>query len=266
MTSPIKDKAGKTYWERKWKDAMLLRSISPNLPDANHYLDRHFHDFFCGVLSDKETRNKKLLEIGCARSVWLAYFAKEFGFRVYGIDYSEVGCQQAIRFLANEGVEGQIVCADFFSPPESMIGQFDVVISFGVLEHFENTDGCISAFSKYLKQKGIMITNIPNLLGLIGLIQNMINRAVLDIHVPLTPEDVVEAHQKNGLETLSCNYFLSANFGVLNFDNLRDSFIYPWILQSFCWMNRAIWFVEKSIRINPNRWSSPYINCVAIKT
>jgi cyclopropane fatty-acyl-phospholipid synthase-like methyltransferase len=186
-----------------------------------------------------KTQNTKLLEIGCARSAWLPYFAKEFGFKVYGVDYSELGCEQALQILSNEGMEGEIVCSDFFSPPESMIGQFDVVVSFGVLEHFQDAQGCILAFSKYLKRNGIMITNIPTLL---------------------------EAHQKSGLELVSCNYFLSANFGVVNFENQRGNVIYEWILQSFCWLNRVIWFFENLIPVNPSRWCSPYINCVAMKS
>ncbi len=261
----VKDKAGKSYWDCTWEHAYLPETINPFRPGPNHYIDRKFHDFFERIFADKETKNSKLLEIGCARSVWLPYFAKEFGFRVYGIDYSETGCQQAMQLLSNQGIKGEIVCADFFSPPESMIGKFEVVISFGVLEHFQDTQNCITAFSKYLKPEGVMITNIPNLTGLIGLIQKVINRNVFDIHVPLSPERILEAHQKNGLEVISCNYFLSANFGVLNFENLKGSALYTWILQLFCWLNRAIWFTEKLIPIKPNRWSSPYINCVAIK-
>lgn len=142
------------------------------------------------MFTGKETENNKLLKIGCARSVWLPYFTKEFGFKVYGIDYSETGCQQALQLLANEGVEGNIVRADFFSPPEPMMGEFDVVISIGVLEHFEDIEDSILAFSNYLKYKGIMITNIHNLFGLIRLIQKVINRNVFDIHVPLTPENI----------------------------------------------------------------------------
>lgn len=259
------DKAGKSYWDFTWEHAYLPETLNPFRPGPNHYIDRKFHGFFERVFADKETKNSKLLEIGCARSKWLPYFAKEFGFKVYGIDYSEIGGKQAVQVLSNEGVEGQIICADFFSPSEWMIGEFDVVISFGVLEHFEDTEGCILAFSKFLKQEGIMITNIPNLMGLLGLIQKLMNRNVFNLHVPLSLAEILEAHQKNMLEPVSCDYFLSVNFGVVNFENLKDGFAYKWILQSFCWLNRAIWFIERLMPIKPNRWSSPYINCVAIK-
>jgi 2-polyprenyl-3-methyl-5-hydroxy-6-metoxy-1,4-benzoquinol methylase len=259
------DRAGKSYWDRRWGNTFSPEIINPYRSGPDNYLDRNFHNFFRGVFSDWETENKKLLEIGCARSTWLAYFAKEFKFKVYGIDYSEIGCKQATQILSNEGVKGDIVCADFFSPPESMIEEFDVVISFGVLEHFEDTQSCLLAFSQFLRREGIMITNIPNLIGLLGLIQKLINRNILEIHVPLSPKDILKVHQKNNLLPVSCDYFLVANFGVLNFENLAGSFIYAWILQSFCWLNRIIWFIEKLIPVKPNRWSSPYINCVAIK-
>jgi hypothetical protein len=42
-----------------------------------------------------------------------------------------------MQILSKEGVRGEIVCADFFSPPGSMLEVFDVVISFGVLEQNE---------------------------------------------------------------------------------------------------------------------------------
>lgn len=259
------DKAGKSYWDSKWQSTFLTAAINPYRVGSNHYLDRKFHDFFRGVFSDWETRDKKLLEIGCARSVWLPYFAKEFGFKVCGIDYSEIGCQQAMQILSKEGVGGEIVCADFFSPPESMIEEFDVVISFGVLEHFEDTEGCILAFSKFLKQDGMIVTNIPNFMGLLGLIQKLVNPNVFNIHVRLSPENILEAHRRTRLEPVLCDYFLFANFSVLNFDNLRGNFLYAWILQLCSWLNSAIWSIDSLIPFKANRWSSPYINCVGIK-
>ncbi|NWG02548.1 MAG: class I SAM-dependent methyltransferase [Syntrophaceae bacterium] len=259
------DKAGKTYWDERWENPFLPEAINPYRKGPNHYLDRKFHAFFCTVFSRWETKNRRLLEIGCARSAWLPYFAKEFGFKVYGIDYSEAGCQQAMQVLSNEGAKGKIVCADFFSPPEWMIGKFDVVISFGVLEHFQDTQNCISAFSAYLKPKGIMITNIPNFTGLLGSIQKLMNRNVFNMHAPLSLGEIAEAHRKNMLELIFCDYFLAVNFGVVNFENMKDGIAYKWILQSFCWLNRIIWFIEELIPIKPNRWFSPYINCVGIK-
>lgn len=118
---------------------MLPPAMNPRAQDLNNYVNRRFHESFCRMFVSLETRGKKLLEVGCARSVWLPYFAKEFGFRVSGIDYSEIGCQQAIEVLHREGVQGEVVCTDLWALPPSLVGQFDVLISCGVVEHFQDT-------------------------------------------------------------------------------------------------------------------------------
>ncbi len=212
------------------------------------------------------TQGEKILEIGCARSIWLPYFAKEFGFEVYGIDYSKVGCQQAKQILENEGVNGEIVCADFFSPPESMLKAFDVVVSFGVLEHFNDSAACMAAFSTFLKPGGLLITNIPNLCGLNGLIQKMINRPVFDIHTPLDKQTLVDIHQMNGLRIISCNYFLFMNLGVLNFENWNGGLLYRAAVRLRSLVNIVAWSLERAVPLlKSNRCSSPYINCASTK-
>jgi SAM-dependent methyltransferase len=143
---------------------------------------------------------------------------------------------------------------------------FDVVVSFGLLEHFKDTTACMAAFSEFLKPGGLLITNIPNLCGLNGLIQKMINRSIFDIHVPLDKKSLERVHQINGLRIISCDYFLFSNFGVLNLENLRKSRLFEWVIYTRSWFNIAIWTLERVIPfLKPNRWSSPYINCVATK-
>ena len=260
------DKAGKQYWDKAWGTYDIPKEVNPRHRGLPNYINRRFYEYFCQIFSNMKTEGKNFLEIGCARSLWLPYIANEFGFKVYGIDYSEIGCQQAIQLLSNEGVAGDVVCADFFSPPESMVGVFDVAISFGVVEHFQNTAECISAFSKFLKPGGLLITNIPNMVGLNGLIQKILNRYIFDIHVPLNINTLAHAHQINGLRMISCNYFLFVNLGVLNIENLQGSMFYTGIARLRSLINKAVWIWERAIPVlKPNRWSSPYINCVAIK-
>jgi len=50
-----------------------------------------FHECFYKAFSYVDISDQKLLEIGGGGSAWLPYFAKEFGFEAYGIDYSELG-------------------------------------------------------------------------------------------------------------------------------------------------------------------------------
>jgi 2-polyprenyl-3-methyl-5-hydroxy-6-metoxy-1,4-benzoquinol methylase len=259
------DKAGKEYWDNTWKGNAIPKGVNPRHGGLPNYINRRFHEYFCQIFSNMNTQGKTVLEIGCARSVWLPYFSKEFGFNVTGIDYSEVGCQQAMQILSKEEVKGEIVCGDFFSPPGSMLRAFDVVVSFGVLEHFKDTTVCVAALSKFLKPGGLLITNIPNLLGLNGLIQKVVNKTIFNIHVSIDIHTLRQAHEINGLRITMCNYFLFVNLGVVNIENLRNTLFYK-VARLRSWVNEAVWIIERVVpALKPNRWSSPYINCVAVK-
>lgn len=212
----------------------------------------------------------RLLEIGCAKSAWLPYFAKEFGFSVCGLDYSPIGCQMAKEVLQANGVEAEVVCADFFSPPENLLGAFDVVISFGVVEHFDDTASCLRAVSSFLKPGGMLITNVPNMVGWIGSIQKLINRPVYEIHQLIDPARLREAHELAGLEVLECDYFIYTSFGVNNLTGISTNTV-AGFLKKICLgvLSRAsmlMWSIEEKVgAFPPRKFASPYINCIAHK-
>jgi SAM-dependent methyltransferase len=261
------NKTGESYWNRLWERVPLPQSIEPRDAGIRNYPIRKFHDLFCRSFSGMTTDGRRLLEVGCAQSAWLPYFKKHFGFYIEGIDYSEIGCEQAKQLLAREGVKGEIVCGDFFVPPDFMIESFDVVISFGVVEHFPETALCIKALSRFLKSGGLLITTIPNMLGLNGFLQKILNRPVFDIHVPLSSNGLAHAHHMAGLSLKSCGYFLFAHFGVLNIDNLKNYLLYPMLPRFRTLLNVTLWSFERAVPVlKPNGWSSPYITCLAVKT
>jgi SAM-dependent methyltransferase len=206
------------------------------------------------------------LEIGAARSTWLPYFNREFGFQVAGIDYSEVGCTQARAILDRAGVDGTIVCADFFSPPAELLGAFDVVVSFGVAEHFRDTPAALARFAGFLKPGGLMITSVPNLTGLVGWIQKRVGRKIYDIHVPLDRDDLSLAHQRAGLNVRACGYFMSANFSVLNFADWPRGLAYTLAVKLESALTMLVWALElRGLKIRPNKLTSPYVVCLATK-
>lgn len=260
------DKAGKDYWDNSWTAKKIPSSAKPDKKGLENYITKVFHRYFIKSLEGIETKDKRLLEIGCARSIWLPYFSKEFGFKIEGIDYSENGCEQSREILVNEGVEGNITCSDFFNPPKDMLGKYDVVVSFGVAEHFEDTAKCIKAFSEFLKPGGIIITEIPNLAGLMGTIQKKVGPLIYNIHVPLDRFDLVNAHKINSLEILNSDYLMFLNLGILIIDKWKEKYYYKFLLRLISWISKLFLILEKTIPIfKPNRYSSPYIICSAKK-
>lgn len=260
------DRAGKQYWDALWETAHSGSRVEPAARDLNHYIDRKFHEFFCDTFRSIDTRGKSLLEIGCGNSSWLPYFAREFGFCIWGLDYSEQGCEQERLKLAAEGVVGEVVCADFFNPPALLLGAFDVVVSFGVVEHFDDTSACLAAFAKCLKPGGMLITNIPNMSGLIGKLQKLINRPVYDIHVPLDVYALSAAHPPS-CDVIACRYFLFANWSVVNLADVGGRLVQEVFRRGQSWFSKGCWILERWVPImRPNRLTSPYIHCVARKS
>jgi len=259
------DRAGAEFWEDWWKRTPLPSALDPHRPGVKNYVVRRFHHTFERLFEGCDTPSMELAEVGCAQSVYLPYFAKQFGFKVCGIDRSKMGCDRARTILEREGVKGEVHCADFFSVPTQLIGRFDVVTSFGVVEHFQQTAEALRAMARLLKPGGRMFTNIPNLTGVLGY-QRLLDRVIYDAHVLLTRESLASAHREAGLEVESCDYFLPICLEVFNVETWPKHFLYWFTVRSFTAISRAVWFVDDHVvRIRQSRWTSPFINCVGRK-
>jgi len=266
------DKAGITHWDGLWSENPLPFAWAPDRPGVKQYVPRRFDEYFTRLFIPlRPTAGKTLLEIGCASSASLPYFARQFGFAVTGIDYSEIGCRRARAVLERERVRGPVLCADLFNPPDSLLGKFDVVVSFGVVEHFQDTAGCIASLAKFLKPGGVLFTNIPNMTGAVGSLEKLLNRPLYDMHVPLDREALAEAHRAAGLTIVSCDYFLSTNFGVCGLTGL-DRYTMSWwakkiMLALFARLSVAVWSIEALTgNWGSGKRMSPYINCAAYRT
>ena len=143
------------FWERTWKESSLegYYKIEKYLV-INKKLDKLFKKFL-------DKGEKKILEIGCAKGKQLIYFAREFGYDIYGVDYSLKGVELAEQNLNLAGVNGIILCEDIFrtSLKEE---SFDIVYSMGLIEHFENPEEIIDIHIKLLKKGGTFIISMPN--------------------------------------------------------------------------------------------------------
>lgn len=257
------DKAGKDYWDGNWIDLPPPKLIDINDTSLRNYVNLKLHGVFSDLLKGERGKGKKLLEVGCARSVWLPHFARQFGLEVAGIDYSETGCNQEKALLDIADVKADVICADMFDPPVAMKGTFDFVVSFGVAEHFEDAEHCVAAMAKFLRPGGVIVTVVPNMLGTVGLMQRYLNEEVFATHVPHTPETLEKAHRAAGFHVISSSYFLSTNYYVVNIGrmaNWRKKLLYRIAGR----MSMLVWLVERWFgEAVCSRIFSPYILCTA---
>lgn len=206
------DLAGREYWDRRWA-ATGGEAAGDSFRSV---LDRKLEGYLGKTFGAPADTARTVLEVGCANSRWLPFFASELGYNVVGLDYSEVGCAQARALLTRAGVAGTVIHGDLFSPPSALQDAHDLVTSCGVVEHFEDTTEAVGAIGAFVRPGGRMLTLVPNLTGLIGSIQQRVNRPVYDLHVRLGPAQLATAHREAGFRVVDARFLLSTNFGVCN--------------------------------------------------
>jgi SAM-dependent methyltransferase len=208
-----------------------------------------------------------LIEIGCGRSQLLPYFAKRFGLRVSGLDYSAVGCEKARRILERDGVDGEILCADLWEQRKVPTSRYDVVFSFGLVEHFEDTAGIIDALAQFARPGGAVLTLIPNMRGAVGAVQRMLSRDIYDIHVPLSAAALARAHADAGLDLRASGYLLPAHFGVCNPGNrgAPATFRQLGYRGAIAFSTILLWIHERCVRLPASELMSPYAFVLATK-
>jgi SAM-dependent methyltransferase len=171
--------------------------------NAARYLDYRIAALFRTHLRRREAL---VLEAGAGASVWLTFFAQEFGYRVVGLDYSRIGCEMAWRNLEPVRERALVLEGDIFQPcfaPQT----FDMIFSNGLIEHFTNYGQVLEGMSKWLKPSGMLITFVPNKKYAFRHIERRIAPDVYDHHVLLGPEDLAAAYREIGLENVSSFYF-----------------------------------------------------------
>ncbi|MGE0811075.1 MAG: class I SAM-dependent methyltransferase [Immundisolibacter sp.] len=249
-----------SYWENEWENQALPLPIDPLSNPTEHHFYRLLDKLFSDHLPVTEQRTTRLLEIGCGTSRWLPYFSTRFGLEVSGIDYTTSGVRRAQAILDNANVCGDIRQGDLFDPPSDWLGHFDIVVSFGVVEHFRHPADVLTACARYLRPGGSMFTLVPTMRGLYGLAYRLLRPAIYRLHVPHTKTSLAAAHASAGLNVTESGYLLGL-----------PSIITPPIRASrgirlayqacniYSRVERAGWGIP------PNRFTSPYSYCVAVQ-
>jgi SAM-dependent methyltransferase len=161
------------FWQDYWGRFSL-----PDAIDENRSFDRALARRLRSLLKGA---TGEVLEIGCAPGRWLAFFAREFGLGVAGIELTPDGVAATRRNLELLGVaHADIREADFLSATPSPT--YDVVVSLGFVEHFTDVDAVIARHAGWLRPGGKLIIGVPNFRGVHGLLQKGLDPEILAHH------------------------------------------------------------------------------------
>lgn len=122
-------------------------------------------EFYTDYLGSHKDLGKgcRVLEIGCGEGGNLLPFA-ELGCTVTGLDLAPKKIENARKFFARRGYNGEFSCSDFLSdtpPPGDML--YDIIIIHDVIEHIEPESKRLffERAGLYMKRDGIIFFGFP---------------------------------------------------------------------------------------------------------
>ncbi len=209
----VKNLKSKSQWVQYYENKSLFNKVKRNI--NLHVFDKEFIDIIQKFLIKRST----FIEMGCGNSNWLPYVCERYGCEVSGIDYLEKACSLAKKKLMESLCNHyQIFFGDFNELFMSIHKKFDVLMSYGVIEHFQAPQEILSVFSKYMNDNSTIITHCPNTTGLCMAIQKWIDNEVYEGHQRFSLEEFIKYHEVCGFEVLYAGYI-----GYLSFNNLDFS-------------------------------------------
>jgi SAM-dependent methyltransferase len=165
--------APQEFWEEDYYQGMEL----PLRPNPHYPAER------CLIHALEELasvpRGAQVLELGCSPARWLVWYAERFGALVTGLESSPTGVTLSRENLSAAGVGGDIREGDFF---RAEIGKFDLVLSLGFIEHFDDVPAAFARHVSFVKQGGRLVIGMPNFRGLIGFFQRWADPDYLAMH------------------------------------------------------------------------------------
>jgi len=183
------------YWESK-------TDLSVSIP-ANYL----FHKELGSII--KTQKVKTAIELGGFPGYYAVFLKKYFKLDVTLLDYF-VHQPVTTTLLAANGLRESdihIIETDLFNHKE--VQKYDLVLSCGLIEHFNDTEDIIQRHIDFLKPGGTLLITLPNFKALNGWFQKTFDKDNYDKHNIdcMDPELLAAITRKAGLEVVQSKYF-----------------------------------------------------------
>jgi 2-polyprenyl-3-methyl-5-hydroxy-6-metoxy-1,4-benzoquinol methylase len=158
----------KNYWAKNWQDFNPYK-----VPKKT---------FFTKYIPKEIEGKKSFIEIGGFPGTFSVYFHQQFGLDItildFYIDKPTISLVEKVNHIPTGTIK--YIEADFFNfKPEQ---KYDVVASFGFIEHFQDTKDVINRHIELLSDNGVLFITIPNFRGLNGFINKIFNPKSYNAH------------------------------------------------------------------------------------
>lgn len=165
-------KTKRAHWNAAWQSPIKPRlpsKLNVGVLNLMRLLERHVRP------------GNRYIEIGCAPGKMLAWVTSILKAETSGIDYSESGIAKCHALFDALGLKVNLYHEDFFNH-HLRPASFDVVTSFGVIEHFDDARPVVQRHLDLVKPGGVALISVPNYGGVYGSLQRWCDAPNLDLH------------------------------------------------------------------------------------
>jgi SAM-dependent methyltransferase len=207
---------GKGSWFRRALKGLVGRHLAKY---ASSYDEHQLWNVLCP--RHMPSPGASVVEIGSAPGEHLARLGERFGLVPYGIEYSGSGVlvNRAV-FLAHGLDPANVMEVDFFSDEclQQCRERFDVVVSRGFIEHFEDPFRVVERHLDLLKPGGLLIVTIPNLRGINRILTGLFHHELLPMHnlAIMSKGSFVGLFDATKVAALTCRYVGTFSFYLFN--------------------------------------------------
>lgn len=221
------------YWNDGYSDQPFSEAIGGPL---ELFLDTHL----------KKVANETCLEIGSYPGSYLPVIGRK-GYQLNGIDFNKRNEYDLPAWLKSINIPtGKFYSGDFFEFIKTHDIKYDLVCSFGFIEHFENFEEVIQAHIELVKPQGKIIITTPNFRGWMQYLPHkFLDKQNLKIHniKSMNPQAWKKVLAANGFTVTFQGYFGKYYFWVD--EQQQRSKIQLFILKN---VNRLIFNLNKVIK------------------
>jgi SAM-dependent methyltransferase len=248
MGNELTDRA---FWANYWESKKGLAFRVPG--------NYTFHKLLKDIVEQNQV--KTAIELGGFPGYYAIFLKKYLGLKTTLFDYYVH--QRVLKEVlsANELTEKdvEVIEGDLFSyePKE----QYYLVLSCGLIEHFNDTKDIIARHLPFLKPAGTLFITLPNFTGVNGWVQRKYDVSNYEKHniSSMNPELLASYCKELGLKNVEASYYGKFSIWLENRDQ-QSGFTKAFI--------KALWFAGKiATKIIPveSKRLSPYIVVKAIK-
>ena len=199
----MKEFTTKKYWED------LKREVPSKGKRTADY-------WFREILDENLSKTKGVaLEIGCVPGNFLVYLCKTFGYSPEGIDFDQRTFEITSQTLKDNGLNNYKIYQEDFNKwkPKK---KYDLVCSFGFIEHFDNAKEIVQRHIDLTKKGGKIVITIPNFGGFNGFLRRLVDKPNLEKHntkiMNLNFFQEIAIENKNNLKIKYLGYYGDCNF------------------------------------------------------